>query len=352
MRKTKTLKILSLYLCCLRVLQQTGVAPVAGGELTIAGHLASLHSVLSPDKFRPLHLRSIRYDQLNNNLNLLLDRGDIKANPTLPAGRKDIESTTKDLLDYFFVGIALPNDAFWVNLRPDSPNDIIDPFLAQTDIGRIMLEADLQLKKDTSDATNPQTLLGKEYWNKLYQKADELYGDQNVTIPTLTRPWIVPDEIIIGESENSAYVYKATLKVMLEQDYLKGDSTYSFKDQREKQLNEYSSQLMREEIIPKLTKEINNAKRYAPLRQVYYSLILAQWFKARNANKDSKYSRLINRKDLTGLQSKVPYSVSSYFNAYKENFSKGQYNIQESVYTAYGRMARNYFSGGLPASLR
>lgn len=348
MKKSKRLKAITILLCCLLIFQQTGFAQVAAVELNISGYFAQTGNPLILDKFRPLHLRYISYDGLNNNFKLLLDKGDTQNLKT-----QDIESTTKDLLNYFFVGIALPNDTFWVNLRPDSPNDIIDPLLAQTQVGKILLEADLQLKKDTANATNPGTPEGKAYWDKLYQKAGELYGNQNVTIPTLTRPWIVPDEIIIRESTDSAYVYKATLKVMLEQDYLKGSSTYSFKDEREKQLNEYSSQIIREKILPKLTKDISSAKRYAPLRQVYYSLILAQWFKARQRGLSLKGTvtgfvpGLIDKKDLSSLQSQSPYSVATYFNAYKENFEKGEYNVKEPTYTPYGQVIRSYFSGGI-----
>ena len=343
MKKSKNSKIIAIFLCSLLIFQQTGFAQVAV-ELNIANYFTSTQNPLSADKFRPLHLRYISYDGLNNNFKLLLDKGDIK---NLQA--QEIESTTKDLLNYFFVGISLPNDTFWVNLRPNSPDNIIDPLLAQTQVGKIFLEADLQLKKDTADATNPGTPEGREYWNKLYQKAGQLYGNQNMTIPTLTRPWIVPDEIVIRESADSAYVYKATLKVMLEQDYLKGNVTYSFKDAREKQLNEYSAQIIRENIIPKLNKEINNAKRYAPLRQVYYSLILAQWFKARHKGLSSEgnVSALIDSKDLTNLQSQAPYSVTTYFNVYKDNFEKGQYDIKEPTHTPYGQVIRSYFSGGM-----
>ena len=342
MKKSKTLKIIAVLLCIFLTLQQTGFAQVASVELNVTGHLASLRNTLPADKIRPLHLRSISYDGLNNNFKLLLDKGDTK-NPKA----KDIELTTKNLLNYFFVGIALPNTAFWVNLRPDSPDNIIDPLLAQTEVGRIFLESDLQLKKDVADALNPQTPEGRKYWDKVYQKAGQIYESQNVTIPTLTRPWIVPDEIIVGESAGSAYVYKATLKVMLEQDYLKDSAAYSFQDEREKQLNEYSSQIIREEIIPKLTRSINNSNHYAALRQVYYSLILAQWFKARNRGKNNQYSRLIDSKDLSNLQSKVGYSADTYFKAYKDNFEKGEFNVKEPVYTPYGQVIRSYFSGGI-----
>jgi len=29
-------------------------------------------------------------------------------------------------MEYFFIGLTLTNEAFWVNLRPDSPDNIID----------------------------------------------------------------------------------------------------------------------------------------------------------------------------------------------------------------------------------
>ncbi|MBI4982376.1 MAG: hypothetical protein HZC15_04475, partial [Candidatus Omnitrophica bacterium] len=90
-------------------------------------------------------------------------------------------------MQYFYIGLTLPNDSFWVNLRPDSPDNIIDSLLSKTDIGRILLEADVELKKDTASYTNPATPEGKVYWNKLYKKAEELFGTDAITIPTLTR---------------------------------------------------------------------------------------------------------------------------------------------------------------------
>ena len=352
--KKRLFKIIAILLSFSLLLQQTGFAQVAA-QLDIASHLSVLHSSFVQDKFRPLHLRYLQYLPQDNSFKLFLDKGDIKPNEL--NGQNWLNEQTKALLKYFLIGLAIPNDSFWVNLRPDSPDNIIDSSLAKTDLGRILLEADLELKKDTAKATSPETPEGKSYWNKLYQKAEELFGSENITIPTLTRPWIVPDEIIIRESADSAYVYKATLKVCLEQDYLKGNATYSFKDPREKQLNEYSSQLIKEEIIPKLTKEINSAKRYAPLRQVYYSLILSQWFKARfraqaiadsqqSTAKTNPYLSLIDSQNLTGLTSKQAWSKTTYFQAYQKSFKDGEYNIQEPVSTVYGQSIRSFFSGG------
>jgi len=337
----KLTRIPSLVLCLVLMFQQSGFAQIAG-QLDISGYLTVLRNSFIQDKFRPLHLRYLSYDNLNNSFKLLLDKGDLK-----DIKAPQIQETTQKLLEYFFVGVSLPNSSFWVNLRPDSPNNIIDPYLAQTDAGKILLEADLQLKKDTAKFTSPENPKGKEYWDKLYKKAGELFGYDNITIPTLTRPWIVPDEIIIREANDNAYIYKATLKVQLEQDHLKDSAVYNFDDPRLKELNEYSSQLIRELIIPELTREINTSKRYATLRQVYYSLILAQWFKQKFYGKGGFYSWLIDRKDMNGLISKGYWSKDAYFKEYQKSFKDGEYNIKEPVYTPYGQTIRSYFSGGV-----
>ncbi|MDD5130507.1 MAG: hypothetical protein PHS66_05610 [Candidatus Omnitrophica bacterium] len=340
--KSKTRKILSLILSIGLLFQQTSFAQVAA-ELNIAGYFSKTGSGVVQDKFRPVELRYFSYDPANDNFKVLLDKGDVKQ-----LDNKQAKEQTRILLKYFLIGLSLPDKAFWVNLRPDSEDQIIDQYLGKTDIGKIMLEADLQLKKDTASFTSPQTSEGREYWERIYKKAGEIYGNDNITIPTLTRPWIVPGEIIIRESKGSAaYVYKATLKVMLEQDYLKDSANYNFKDERAKELNNYSSQLIRELIIPKLTKEVNSSKKYSALRQVYYSLILSRWFKLRFTGKSGSYAASINTKDLTNLVSQEPWSKTTYFKEYQKSFAKGEYNIQEPVSTPTGQMIRSYFSGGM-----
>jgi len=334
-------KIISLVLSFGLLFQQVSFAQVAA-ELNIANYLSGIGSNIAQDKFRPLHLRYFSYDSLKDNFKILLDKGDLKK-----LKNSELENSTKTLLSYFLIGVTLPDNMFWVNLRPDSEDQIIDNYLEKTDVGRIMLEADLQLKKDTAIMTSPATSEGREYWDRLYKKAAELYGYDNVTIPTLTRPWIVPGEIIVRETKDSAYIYKANLKVMLEQDYLKDSTTYSFKDERSKALNEYSSQLIRELIIPKLTKEVNSNKRYAALRQVYYSLILSRWFKLRFTGKTGTYASLINTSNLTNLTSQESWTKTTYFKQYQKSFQDGEYNIKKPIYTPTGQVIRSYFSGGI-----
>jgi hypothetical protein len=334
-------KIITLLVGFCLIFEQSGLAQVAG-PLVLP---AFPESLTSADTFRPEHLRSISYEPSDNNFRTLLDKGSAKENDWLK-----LENSTSQLFKYFFIGLSLPNDSFWVNLRPDSPDNIIDEYLAKTDIGKVMLEADVQLKKDTAKYTNPDTLEGRAYWDKLYFKAQELFGNENITIPTLTRPWIVPDEIILRQSENNAYIYKATLKVMLEADHLKNTPEYSFNDPRLKELNDYSSQLIRDLILPELTREVNTSRRYASLRQVYFSLILAQWFKDQVAKPQKEYDLLnskIDSRDLSGLTSQGQWTKDTYFQEYRKSFKNGEYNRQENVQTQQGISLRQYFSGGV-----
>jgi hypothetical protein len=70
-------------------------------------------------------------------------------------------------------------------------------------MGKILLAADLQLKRDIAGLTSPNTAAGKKYWDKLYSKAESLFaGGEDYEIPTVIRPWIVPGEIII---KNNAF---------------------------------------------------------------------------------------------------------------------------------------------------
>ena len=43
---------------------------------------------------------------------------------------------------------------------------------------------------------------------------------RNIPVNTFNKVWIVPDQAIVYESGNTAYILKSHLKVMLEEDYL------------------------------------------------------------------------------------------------------------------------------------
>ncbi len=332
-------KISAIIISFCFIFQHAGFAQISP-DPGISAYPADFTSI--PGRFRPVQLRSVAIDPLDNVYSLLIDTGDEK-----DVAKSGVSGIAGELLRYFKIGLALPDSMFWVNLRPDSPDSVIDPHLARTDIGKIMLEADLMLKKDLAGLTDPGTAQGREYWNKLYSKAEDIFKSEDAEIPSLTRPWIVPGEIILRETPTGAYIYKASLKVCLEQDHIKDSPFYRFDDPRLKELNDYSSGLIRELIIPRLTREVNSSKRYAPLRQVYYSLVLAQWFKQKTLKSNDPPAIKTDDKDLTGLASASRWDPGDYYKAYKRSFQNGEYNKIEPRRGPDGPIVCQYFSGGM-----
>jgi len=340
LRRQKIMKkIFSLVLSVSIILNQPVFAQVAGLS-PVPAYLDKYHSA---ENIRPVHLRSLSFDTSRRLFDLAVDKG---GHISIPLD--GLRETAVELLKYFMIGLSVPDDKFWVNLRPDDPDRIMDPLIEQTDIGKIMLEADLNLKKDLAMLTSPDTVLGREYWQRLYQRSSELFAGQDTQIPTVTRPWIVPGEIIVGLSGDFAYVYKATLKVMLEKDYLKHVDWQSSGDPKVEALNEYSASLVRQLILPALTGKVNSAPQYAALRQVYYSLILSQWFKAKYRGSSSMpIASKIDAQDLSGLTSRASWSKEAYYNAYRKSFLDGEYQREDRIQTKGGIEIRQYVSGGI-----
>ncbi len=270
-------KLLSFLICFCFLFEQSG--------------LAQTLPLLQPTTLPPAPL--LRYLSVNaanpfNYFNFLLDKGDGSID------KENLNKEAKKLINYFFLGITLPSESLWVNLRPDEAGRITSNEISNTDLGRALLEQDLQLKKDVARYIHPSHPKGKQYWEKLYAAIgkDKV---KKVEITTSNRVWIVPGEAIVLETEDGAFVVSAKLKVLLENNYLKLNP----KDETQA----ISEKLMKEIILPPLTEEINNSATYAPLRQIYQSLILAEWFKRKHSKSNSVYSYCINKGYTNGLES-------------------------------------------------
>ncbi|MFA5275349.1 MAG: HEAT repeat domain-containing protein, partial [Candidatus Omnitrophota bacterium] len=336
-------KNIALALCFILIFEQTGFAQISG-QLDISNKIGNIVNSFSLVYFRPPHLRYISYDKINQTFKVILNKEDSgKINSV------ELADSARTPLKFFYTGLAIPNESFWVNLRPDSPDRIIDDYLAETDVGKILLEADLELKKDLARAIYPSTPEGKEYWDKIYRKIEEIYGYDlgNASVSINTRIWITPGEVIVCEDENSAYIYKAALNVSTEAAYLSNKQGHRSEDNLTKIINDYSSELMQELILPKIFKEVNTGKRYASLRQVYYSLILAQWFKRKFYGAGGLYPYMIDKKSLTGLTSDKRWSKDTYFKEYQKSFREKEYDLQVQVFNLMGRSVRTYSSGGV-----
>lgn len=331
---------IALVICLIFICQQVIFAQISP-QPVMPAYVRALNPPVGA--FQPVRIRSIVKTPSLDKIDIYVDPG-----TRADAVQAEIDTSVTVLMDYFRIGLRLLNSAFWVNLRPDAPERMLDPLLEKTDMGRVLLEADLELKKDLCGLTDPATAEGKEYWDKLYGRAAELYKTEDSIVPTVTRPWIVPGEIVLGETANGVYIYKALLKVMLQHDYIKGPDSIETgslqQDPRQQELNEYSTKLLKEKIIPILTRTINSSRKYASLRQVYFSLILAQWYKSNIASRLPDI--IVDSGDLRGLESKIPWSRQGYFEAYRRSVTHGEYSKEEYVGDQHGITIRQYTSGG------
>src|SRR5271169_4678807 len=113
------------------------------------------------------------------------------------------------------------------------------------------------------------------------------------------------------------------------------------------EINALGNQIVREIVIPELTKEVNENKNFAKLRQVYNSLILATWYKKKI--KDSILSQVYSDKNkVAGVNIDDPQEKERIYQQYLKAFKKGVYNyIKEDIDpTTQETIPRKYFSGG------
>ncbi|MBI4706922.1 MAG: hypothetical protein HY761_03230 [Candidatus Omnitrophica bacterium] len=249
----------------------------------------------------------------------------------------DINKSAQKSLEYFFIGLALPDSAFWVNLNPHEPERLIDQDLADTDLGRIMLSADLRLKEDFAECLNPQTSpVGREFWKRVYEKAKELgYTDK---IPFTNKLWIIPDKALAVESSNQLSLVNCSLKV-------------GFGPVGSLPLDNFILGLMKELIVPYIEKRVNESYAYADLREVYHALILSRWYRQKFGVFRGNLCQAVGFETLSETNQDYPIEKNEVYQDYLNSFKKGRYSFTERIpeLDMFGTIiiTRNYFSGGV-----
>ena len=277
----------------------------------------------------------------------ILDKGDLQ--------QIQLKQETTKLIKYFLASLTIPEDDLWVNLSPYEKNRIIPHSFGLTEMGRDLLAEDYMLKQITASLIYPEDAVGKKFWKRVYEEAFKRFGTTNIPVNTFNKVWIIPDKAVVYENvkAGSAYVIESKLKVMLEQDYLSLEKHMSIQDKSATPQNDTAalgSQVVREIVIPELTREVNENKNFAKLRQVYNSLILAAWYKKKI--KDSIMEQVYADKNkIKGLSfPKASVGNPEYiYQQYLKAFKKGVYNyIKEEVDPITKEtIPRKYFSGGL-----
>ena len=254
------------------------------------------------------------------------------------------QSEASRLVYYFLAGLTLPEDELWVNLSPYEQDRVAGDHLAVTDLGRDMLAQDYLLKQLVASLTYPESDGGKSYWSSVYDAVFKKLGTTNIAVNSFNKVWITPGRIRLYEKGSTAYIASASLKVMTDFDYnaLKNNLSETVDP-----TVEITARALREKLIPVITKEVNHGENFAPLRQIYRSLILAVWFKKKF--KESFYKSYIGAAKVKGIDLAEKNFRDKIFNLYVEAFKKGSYDYIRHDYDKHikKRLRRRYYSGGV-----
>jgi len=338
--------------------------------------------------FDPPVLRGIKVHPENPlKFDFILDQGDeYNSHPDIHnrhpersegSQQEQLKIETAKLVKYFLASLTIPEKDLWVNLSPYEKDRIIPQSFGLTEMGRDLLAEDYMLKQITASLIYPEDGTGKKFWKRIYEESAKKFGTTNIPVNTFNKVWIMPEKAIVYENAKAgtAYVVDSRLKVMLEQDYLalqknisslrggEADEAIS-KRTINNDTNALGSQIVREILIPELTKEVNENKNFAQLRQVYNSLILATWYKKKirdsilaqvyeNKNKVTGVKPLASLRGAEGdaaISKRTTNSdVDFIYQRYLQAFKKGAYNyIKEEIDPLTEQVTpRKYFSGGL-----
>ncbi len=270
----------------------------------------------------------------------IIDTGTSKLN------RNELTVETTKLIKYFMASLTVPENELWVNLSPYEKNRIIPDAFGITEMGRDLLTQDYMLKQITASLLDPQKDLGKKFWDHVYQVAK----NKNIPVTTFNKVWIVPDQAIVDQSGDTAFVIRSHLKVLLESDYAalqRNSKSKELADHGDTKTNIATANIVREIILPEIEREVNTGENFTQLRQVYNSLILAIWFKQNL--KESVLGKVYAEKNkVVGVDINDKTSKEKIYQKYLNTFKTGVYSfIKEEIDPqTQETIPRKYFSGG------
>lgn len=262
------------------------------------------------------------------------------------------------LVKYFFGFLTIPGEDLWVNLSNYEKDRVATNSLLSLDIGKDMLLEDYLLKQITSYLTDPNTVYGKKYWQDLQTAIYKIAKTKNINIDYNYKIWVVPDKVLIycytdSGGKKVAVIKEAKLKVMLDQDYLALAKRYSVKELKNNKLNlinQAAEELFKQQLLPIIQDQVNNSKMFAPLRQLFYSLILATYAKE-TLSTNRTYRKYINQKktQIIGLDKSQEVKKTVY-DSYINTFKPKIYSSFDREESAKKKKICRYYSGGINPS--
>ncbi|MBF0595840.1 MAG: hypothetical protein HQL22_12860 [Candidatus Omnitrophica bacterium] len=195
------------------------------------------------------------------NFDFIVDSGNDAVNKVA------IKEQSERIAKYFLAAVTVPESQLWVNLSPYEKDRIIDEGLGQTLLGRDMLAQDYVLKQLTASMIYPEDKLGKDFWTRIYEEAQEKFGTSDIPVDTFNKVWITPEKAEIYEKGNAVFVTQAKLKVMLDSDYqAMAQNNIIPGPQGEGSQNDkaaFTKEIIRQIVLPAIEKEVNEGKNFA-----------------------------------------------------------------------------------------
>ncbi|MBZ0166411.1 MAG: hypothetical protein K8I00_06345, partial [Candidatus Omnitrophica bacterium] len=277
-------------------------------------------------------------------INFLIDIGDNAGDGS------ELSTESQKLINYFFAALTVPENEMWVNLSPYEKNKIIADPLSHTAMGRDMLAQDYLLKQLSASMMYPEEELGRKFWQRVHQKALQEFGTTDIPLNTFNKIWIIPQKAQVYVNGPNIFIADSHLKVMLEEDYLalKHHTALQNEDTPRDLVSGVSSAIVREILIPEIEREINTGQNFAPLRQIFHSLILATWYKKNLRN--SLLGRVyVNQNKVDGIEITQQNVREDIYQQYLTALQKGVFDyIREDLDpTTHTPIPRRYFSGGV-----
>jgi hypothetical protein len=203
--------------------------------------------------------------------------------------------------DAFFVWLTHPPESFWVNLAPTESDRVIDAGLGDTDAGKILLEADLLLKRTAARLLHPDHELGGAFWDQLYGWV----GTRDSKLCHSFRQWIVPGVAQLQVTEQTTsdplpllHVLRAPLRVRQEAEYAAGGGGFAqIAIDAEGAVREMcsgadpaaqteASRLFESIVLPELERSVNEWPEYARLRRVYLWRVVSEYYRSGGVDLD------------------------------------------------------------------
>ncbi|MET7611998.1 hypothetical protein [Streptomyces seoulensis] len=224
--------------------------------------------------------------------------------------------------DSFFTWLALTPDKFWVNLNPDQPDKIMDKTFGKTDAGRVLLQADLQMKHDYAKDVDYRKDPGKQY--------AEAMRAANIPCGDTIRLWITPKTAKVRADDGGLYILDTPLKVNVDHiDRETPDPNGNDCKLTEAQ-RDTANGLLKQYIIPGVEKKVNTSADYADLRRVYSARVAAEYVRQSDAEQAGDYHAVIDSGDIARWPVRSPnrsWTPKQTWDDYMKSFTKGDYSL-------------------------